>query len=100
MKNLGLKFQIIHGIDDVDADTWFTKVNECHSRTRQAVNVMEDGSVTSSLNLVKPKSNLDVRRNFFSCRVVDRWNHLPAGVQGAKDVVDFKVKYDDFIAGN
>ena len=93
-------FKIMHGIDDVDAGTWFTKVNECHSRTRQAVTVMEDGSVAGSLNLVKPKCNLEVRTNFFSCRVVDPWNGLPANVQGAKDVVDFKVRYDEFMAGN
>ena len=93
-------FKIIHGIDDVDADTWFTKVNECHLRTRQAVSVLDDGSVTNSLNLMKPKSNLEVRRNFFSCRVVDHWNYLPTHVQEAKDVGDFEVKYDEFIAGN
>ena len=49
---------------------------------------------------MKPKSNLDVRKNFYSCRVVDHWNDLPGHVQGAKDVGDFKVKYDEFIAGN
>ena len=91
-------FKIMQGIDDVDAGTWFTKVSECHSRTRQAVSVMDDGSVMSSMNLVKPKSNLDVRKNFFSCRVVDHWNCLPAHVQGAKDANDFKMKYDEFIA--
>ena len=53
-------------------------------------------------NLSIPKStgdNLEVRKNFFSCRVVDPWNNLPPGVQGAADVLDFKVKYDSFIAG-
>ena len=93
-------FKIMHCIDDVDAGTWFRKVNECHSRTRQTVTVREDGSVAGLLNLVKPKCNLEVRRNFFSCRVVDPWNSLPAPVQGAKDVVDFKVRYDDLKAGN
>ena len=93
-------YKIVHGIDDVDMHTWFSKVSECHSRTRQAVSVLDDGSLLDSLNLVKPKSNLDVRKNFFSCRVVDHWNDLPGHVQGAKDVGDFKVKYDDFIAGN
>ena len=64
------------------------------------MSVLEDGSLLDSLNLVKPKSNLDVRKNFYSCRVVDHWNDLPGHVQGAKDVGDFKVKYDEFIAGN
>ena len=79
---------------------WFTKINECHQRTRQAVSVSEEGVITKSENLVKPKTRLEVRRNFFSCRVVEPWNHLPPGVQEAADVQDFKMKYDEFIAGN
>ena len=62
--------------------------------------MIKDGSVEGSLNLVKPKCNLDVRKSFFSCLVVDPPNGLPAHVQGAKDVVDFKVRYDEFMAGN
>ena len=93
-------FKILKGIDDVDYKTWFTKVNECHQRTRLAVSVSEDGDVANSENLFEPKSRLDVRRNFFSCRVVQPWNNLPPCVQGATDVLDFKVKYDEFIGGN
>ena len=93
-------FKIMKGIDDVDYKTWFTKVSECHQRTRQAVSVLEDGTIVQSENLVQPKARLDVRKNFFSCRVVDPWNHLPPEVQGAADVQDFKIRYDDFIVGN
>ena len=78
---------------------WFTRVNECHQRTRQAVSVSEDGTLIQSENLVKPKSHLEVRKNFFSCRVVDPWNDLPPGVQEAADVLDFKIKFDSFVAG-
>ena len=42
---------------------------------------------------------VDIRRNFFSCRVVDPWNALPSSVQEAGDVEDFKVKYDAFVRG-
>ena len=35
-------FKIMNGIDDVDAATWFTKVSECHQRTRQAVGILCD----------------------------------------------------------
>ena len=56
--------------------------------------------MANSENLFEPKSRLDVRRNFFSCRVVQPWNNLPPRVQGASDVLDFKVKYDEFIGGN
>ena len=92
-------FKILKGIDDVDYKTWFKRVNECHQRTRQAVSVSDEGALSQSENLVKPKSRLDVRKNFFSCRVVDPWNNLPPDVQGAADGTDFKIKYDSFIAG-
>ena len=93
-------FKILKGIDDVDYKTWFTKVNESHQRTRQAVRVSDDGTITQSESLIKPKSRLDVRKNFFSCRVIDPWNDLHPSVQGAADVLDFKMKYDSFVAGN
>ena len=56
--------------------------------------------ITQSESLIKPKSRLDIRKNFFSCRVIDPWNDLPPGVQGAADVLDFKMQYDSFITGN
>ena len=93
-------FKIIHCIDDVDPSTWFTKVADHHQRTRNAVSVSDEGQVMDELNLLKPKSRLEVRKNFFSCRVVDYWNSLPANVQGAKDVDGFKEAYDDFIGGD
>ena len=92
-------FKILNDIDDVEPSTWFTKVSECHQRTRNAVSVASDGQVVEEMNLLKPKTRLDVRRNFFSCRVVDPWNCLPSNVQGAADVNSFKENYDKFIAG-
>ena len=93
-------FKILKGIDHVDYKTWFTKVNECHQRTRLAVSVSDNGEILHSENLLEPQSRLDIRRNFFSCRVVQPWNNLPPCVQNAADVQDFKVKYDDFTGGN
>ena len=92
-------FKIMNGIDDVDYHHWFTKVNEHHQRTRQAVNITDDGTILETMNLLKPKSRLEVRRNFFSCRVVDGWNNLPVGVKSAESVLEFKKLYDGNIAG-
>ena len=93
-------FKIMKGIDDVDYHTWFTKVSECHQRTRQAFDILRDGSTVENLNLMKPKARLDVRKNFFSCRVVNPWNNLPSDIKCAGSVQNFKEKYDDFLAGN
>ena len=87
-------YKILNNFEDVDDHTWFTEVNEQHQKTRLAVNVLEDGTVVGSKNLVKPKCKLDIRKYFFTCRIVDHWNNLPANVKGAVNVLDFKTKYD------
>ncbi len=92
-------FKILNGIDDVDYHTWFSKVSEVHQRTRQAVTVLDNGTVVDCANLVPPKAKLQIRKNFFSCRVVKPWNDLPTEVKYAEDVDDFKVRYDDAMTG-
>ena len=44
-------FKILGGIDNVDFSSWFTLVN-----------------------LIPSRNNTDIRRNFFSNRVVSTWN--------------------------
>ena len=92
-------YKIMNEIDDVDYRTWFTKVDEQHQKTRQAVTISEDGTVLATDNLMKPKSKLEIQKNFFSCRVVDHWNNLPDDVRKAANVPEFKKKYDDHMAG-
>ena len=48
-------------------------------------------------NLAKPWGRLEIRKNFFSVRSVDRWNSLPAGIQGASTLDDFKRDYDEHV---
>ena len=74
-------------------------MDEQHQITRQAVSVADDGSSSGTENLVKPKAKLEVRKNFFSCRVVDPWNNLPNTVRKSGTVNEFKKNYDDFMAG-
>ena len=93
-------FKILNQIDDVDYHTWFSKVNENHQKTRQAVTISEDGTLQGTMNLKKPKAKLEIRKNFFSCRVVDSWNDLPDNVKNAEDVLQFKIRYDEHKDGN
>ena len=93
-------FKILNKIDDVDYHTWFSKVEEQHQKTRQAVSISSDGNVVATDNLVKPKSRLDIRRNFFSCRVNDPWNNLPENVKRSESVDAFKMNYDNHMAGS
>ena len=45
-------------------------------------------------NLTKDRSRLDTRKYFFSQRVVNGWNSLPAEVVNAESVNSFKNAYD------
>jgi ribonuclease P/MRP protein subunit RPP40 len=83
-------WKIIHGVDNVDKKTWFTMVegDEAIHRTRGAVN---------QLNIVKPKCKNDLRRNFFSVRVVEMWNSLSNRVREAKSLNSFKNLYDEWL---
>ena len=56
--------------------------------TRQSDNYM---------NLQTKQCKGDIRRKFFSNRVVQPWNNLPATNQNAKNVVSFKRMYDEHV---
>ena len=45
--------------------------------------------------LKKHRSRLDIRKNFFSNRVVQQWNSLPAHVVEAESVITFKKRLDN-----
>ena len=42
------------------------------------------------LNLVKNRTNLEIRINFFCERVVDTWNHIPSEIKQSENVKIFK----------
>ena len=48
-------------------------------------------------NIARPNARLEVRRNFFTVRCVDRWNSLPHDVQKLDDLNEFKNAYDRFL---
>ena len=62
-------FKILNSIDKVDYRIWFERINvERQTQTRLT---------TCSMNLVTKRSNREVRKAFFSQRVVNSWNKLP-----------------------
>ena len=46
--------------------------------------------------LFKHRSHLDLRKNFFSQRLVNTWNNLPRAVVDAVSVNSFKNRLDEF----
>jgi hypothetical protein len=61
----------------VSSETWFRRAGESTVSTRHAAGLM---------NLVKPRTRLEVRSNFFSVRTVDDWNALPENIKMSRTV--------------
>ena len=75
-------YKILHHKDNVEAALWFDLVDSTSQRqTRQTCD---------PLNIKKKHAATDIRRAFFSNRVVDHWNKLPSEVKAAKSVNIFK----------
>ncbi len=75
-------FKILHGMIDTDSKRFFEKSTTI---TRG-----------HNLKLFKFASSSNTRKNYFSNRIINEWNNLPATVINAKSVVEFEKLCDDF----
>ena len=81
-------YRIMTGKDKVDPARWFTM-------TTPRGGALSTRQNNGWLNVEKPpRSNLELRRNQFSQRVIDDWNWLPDWVKKAKTVNSFKNSLD------
>ena len=74
-------FRILKGYCDVEPSTWFKTVDRNRQSTR---------SNSYPLNLEKRRFRLEVRKNFFSTRVIDDWNKLSVDIKESNSVKEFK----------
>jgi hypothetical protein len=77
-------FKVLQGMDKVRSETWFRMAGESSRVTRSAAD---------SLNLRLLPAKLDVRKYFFSSRVINDWNKVPAHLKRARTVKSFKNGY-------
>ena len=82
-------FKIIHRVDDVDPGTWFQHVDVNRPNLTR--------STACPLNLLNRRTNTSVRENFFSVRIVKKWNSLPECLKNSATVHGFKKLYDRLI---
>ena len=79
-------------MDRVDKDLWFTEFG-----------LTQDGIITrgsnGAHNFKSQKCNLDIRKHFWSQRVITEWNNLPSAIKLRSSVSSFKVALDSFKAG-
>ena len=74
-------YKIFNGLDDVNASKFFELDDD--NRTRGHF-----------LKIKKKQCRLDVRKNFFTNRVVDPWNKLPEHVISSSSLSSFKSRLD------
>ena len=83
-------YKIMNGKDNVARNTWFEMASDGQRVTRQAAD---------PLNIRPRAARLEIRRNFFSHRVVEKWNVIPAEVKSSVSVMSFKNGYKNFVRG-
>ena len=75
-------FKMMMGLEDINVDDLFQK----NRRIRRGHNY----------TLYKKQCSKNIRKNFFTQRVVNNWNKLPDFVVNATSVNDFKNKYEKY----
>ena len=75
-------YKIIKEVDNVKKDTWFKMAAENTERVTRAT--------SDKSRLAVKRVRTELRRHFFSQRVVEGWNKLPAATRDAGNVKNFK----------
>ena len=83
-------YKILHQVCNVDPTVWFQMVSP-NRNINTRLNSCE-------FNLVSKRCNLDVRKYFFSNRVINQWNSLPNCMKSARTVHQFKNMYDEHLS--
>ena len=76
--------KIMHGKGQLDHSCWFEKAADGQRATRNSAD---------PLNLRVNHGRLEIRRNFFSVRVIESWNKIPSDLKSETKNAVFRSKY-------
>ena len=84
-------YRVLNGVDSVDPSLWFTMARQredgpAAEATRQPAGFM---------NIKRGEGRNEIRKNFWSQRVIDPWNTLPDEVKQAETLNAFKNGIDN-----
>jgi hypothetical protein len=82
--DMAMVHKILQGPGQLDHTVWFEKAGEGPRATRS-------GADPNSLKIVHGR--LEVRRNFFSERVISDWNKIPKDVKSILKTDSFRTRY-------
>jgi ribonucleases P/MRP protein subunit RPP40 len=88
MQDMAQVFKMIRGNEKLSRISMFNHVDD--ARTWQDAD---------ELNLKQGNSRLEIRKNFFTQRIVRDWNQIPKEIKRAKNVAGFKAAYKKFSSG-
>ena len=94
LKRIGLPSMVYRRLRGDMIETY--KFTHCLYATQDRLFTIDTKSVTRghSYKLLKPRVETTLRQNFFTQRVIERWNSLPANVVEAPSVNAFKNRLD------
>ena len=84
-------WKIVHQKDNVDPAIWFEMASVNNRLTRHS-------TCPWNINSRRSKDTGEIRNNYFSVRVVDKWNSLPESVKSSSTLNNFKNNYDSHLA--
>jgi hypothetical protein len=82
LQDMAQVFKLVHGIDKIDQVQLFELVQA--GRTRLAAD---------PLNIHAGPAHTNVRKNFFTQRVINSWNSIPTDIKNSRTVQQFKSNY-------
>ena len=81
--DMAMVHRIVHGQSGLDPETWFEMAG-ARRNTRSAAD---------PLTILVKTGRLDVKRQFFSIRVIEGWNEIPPDVKGEEKAEHFRARY-------
>ena len=90
-------FKTIKGFSKVDKNEWFQFRSAENARaTRSTVEVNDGEQQDRSDVMFMGNVRLESRKQFFTIRVINKWNRLPDAVKNQQTINGFKNKYDEW----
>jgi ribonuclease P/MRP protein subunit RPP40 len=88
--DMHLMHKIMHGEGGLEANVWFERASSAAHATR---------SGADPFNVKVKSGRLEVRRDFYSMRVITDWNRIPSEIKSRPGTSRFKAEYRRIRAG-
>ncbi len=88
-------FKIMKGLIKIEKSDWFELREDVEVRPTRSNTTVTDGVQSRRPDvLFKTRAKKEIRKNFFTLRVVQHWNEIPDEIKNQKTVNAFKNAYD------